>query len=275
MRYTLLLLIFISTFGQAQSIYPQDYFRSPLDIELVLSGTFAELRSNHFHSGLDIKTKQREGLNIYATASGYVSRIKVSHYGYGKAIYVTHPNGYVTVHGHLQRFSDKIEAYVKQRQYAEESYEIELFPDLNDLVVTKGDVIAYSGNTGGSGGPHLHFEIRDGNARPLNPMLFGVDIKDSKKPSINSIYAYPIDEGSHINQSGKKVKLRLIPQQNGDFTVESILKLLEELALVSILLIDKIWHQIVTAFSIFKHFLMEIRILNWHLIDFHLLNQNI
>lgn len=108
MRHILLLLVFLTTSSIAQNIYPQDYFRSPLDIELVLSGTFAELRSNHFHSGLDIKTKQREGLSVYATASGYISRIKISHYGYGKAIYITHPNGYVTVHGHLQRFLTRL-----------------------------------------------------------------------------------------------------------------------------------------------------------------------
>lgn len=222
MRHILILLIFTASFTQAQSIYPQDYFRSPLDIELILSGTFGELRSNHFHSGLDLKTKQREGLNIYATASGYVSRIKVSHYGYGKAVYITHPNGYVTVHGHIQRFSDKIEAYVKAKQYEKESFEIELFPDLNDLVVTKGDVIAYSGNTGGSGGPHLHFEIRDNQERPINPLLFGLKVKDSKKPIVRSVYAYPIDDLSHINGSNLKQKLRLVPLKNGDYKVEDL-----------------------------------------------------
>tara|TARA_R110000751_G_scaffold135_3_gene651 strand:- start:68355 stop:70043 length:1689 start_codon:yes stop_codon:yes gene_type:complete len=222
MRHILLLLVFLTTSSIAQNIYPQDYFRSPLDIELVLSGTFAELRSNHFHSGLDIKTKQREGLSVYAAASGYISRIKISHYGYGKAIYITHPNGYVTVHGHLQRFSDKVEAYVKKHQYEKESFEIELFPDMNDLIVTKGEVFAYSGNTGGSGGPHLHFEIRDNQERPINPLLFGLKVKDSKKPIVKSMYAYPINDLSHVNGSNLKQKLRVIPQKNGDYKVEDL-----------------------------------------------------
>lgn len=222
MRHILFLFVFFTTFSIAQNIYPQDYFRSPLDIELVLSGTFAELRSNHFHSGLDIKTKQREGLSVYATASGYISRIKISHYGYGKAIYITHPNGYVTVHGHLQRFSDKVEAYVKKHQYEKESFEIELFPDINDLIVTKGEVFAYTGNTGGSGGPHLHFEIRDNQERPINPLLFGLKVKDTKKPIVKSVYAYPINDLSHVNGSNLKQKLRVIPQQNGDYKVEDL-----------------------------------------------------
>ena len=222
MRHIFLLLVFFSTFTQAQNIYPQDYFRSPLDIELVLAGTFAELRNNHFHSGLDIKTKQREGLKIYAAASGYVSRIKVSHFGYGKALYITHPNGYVTVYGHLQRFSDTIEAYIKKHQYEMESYEIELFPELNTLLVTKGDLVAYSGNSGGSSGPHLHFEIRDNQERPINPLLFGLKIKDSKKPTVKTIYAYPVNDLSHVNGSNLKQKLRLIPLKNGDYKVEDI-----------------------------------------------------
>lgn len=215
-------LIFVSTFSFAQSNYPQNYFRSPLDIPLVLSGTFGELRSNHFHSGLDIKTQQVEGKKVYASAKGFVSRIKITHWGYGKALYIAHPNGYTTVYGHLQKFSDRIEEFIKKKQYEKESFEIEVFPTAEDLPIAINEIVAFSGNSGGSGGPHLHFEIRDNNARPINPMTFGIDIKDTKNPTIKNIFAYPIDEGSHINNSTKKMKLRLIPLQNGDYTVESI-----------------------------------------------------
>ncbi|MFO7721109.1 MAG: M23 family metallopeptidase, partial [Gillisia sp.] len=179
---------------QAQAPFPADYFTSPLDVDLVLSGTFGELRSNHFHSGLDIKTQQREGLNVLASAEGYVSRINVQHYGYGKALYIQHPNGYTTVYGHLKKFSPAIEAYIKKQQYAKETYEIELFPTASELKVENGELVAFSGNTGGSGGPHLHFEIRDGQQRPMNPKLFGVNVKDNQAPVINSLYVYPIGE---------------------------------------------------------------------------------
>ena len=118
----LLLFLLFSCGLNSQSEYPQDYFRNPLDITLVLSGTFAELRSNHFHSGLDIKTKQKTGLKVYTAAEGYISRIKISHFGYGKALYITHPNGYTTVYGHLQKFSPRIEAYIKDCQYNKESF---------------------------------------------------------------------------------------------------------------------------------------------------------
>lgn len=222
MRSLLFFLLFFSVSVNSQNKYPQNYFSSPLEIPLVLSGTFAELRSNHFHSGLDIKTQQRTGLNIKAAADGYVSRIKVSHYGYGKALYITHPNGYTTVYAHLKRFSPDIEAFVKKNQYEKESYEIELFPKANELLVKKQSLVAYSGNSGGSGGPHLHFEIRDNAERPINPMLFGLDIKDTTLPSITSLYAYPIDNSSHINHSNLKQKLNLIPLKNGDYVVKNI-----------------------------------------------------
>ncbi|MEP5341868.1 MAG: M23 family metallopeptidase [Algibacter sp.] len=222
MRLLLFITLLTSTLTGAQNIYPQDYFENPLDIPLVLSGTFAELRSNHFHSGLDIKTQQRKGLKVKAAASGYVSRIKVSHYGYGKALYITHPNGYTTVYAHLQKFSPSIEAYVKKQQYEKESYEVEMFPKADALLIEKSTQVAYSGNSGGSGGPHLHFEIRDNAERPINPMHFGIDIKDTTKPIITSIYAYPINSNSSINHSNKKQKLRLIPLKNGDYTVEHI-----------------------------------------------------
>ncbi len=215
------LLVFVLNLN-AQNNYPQDYFDNPLEIPLILSGTFAELRSNHFHSGLDIKTQKRVGLKVKACADGFVSRIKISHYGYGKALYVTHPNGYTTVYAHLQKFAPEIEAYIKKQQYEKESYTIELFPSAETLPVTKNSLIAYSGNSGGSGGPHLHFEIRDKKERPINPMLFGIEIADTKMPYIKSIYAYPLDENSFVNNSNKKQKLRLIPLKNGDYTVENI-----------------------------------------------------
>ncbi len=215
------LLVFVLNLN-AQNNYPQDYFDNPLEIPLILSGTFAELRSNHFHSGLDIKTQKRVGLKVKACADGFVSRIKISHYGYGKALYVTHPNGYTTVYAHLQKFAPEIEAYIKKQQYEKESYTIELFPSAETLPVTKNSLIAYSGNSGGSGGPHLHFEIRDKKERPINPMLFGIEIADTKMPYVKSMYVYPLDENSFVNNSNKKQKLRLIPLKNGDYTVENI-----------------------------------------------------
>jgi len=223
MRNILIIVLLIFTQSiLAQNPYPQDYFRNPLEIQLVLAGTFAELRSNHFHSGLDIKTQQREGLKVFAAAKGYVSRIKISHWGYGKALYITHPNGYTTVYAHLKKFSPKIEALIKKSQYEKETFEIELFPTINELLIDTDEVIAFSGNTGGSSGPHLHFEIRDKKERPINPMLFGIDIKDTKRPTILSVFAYPIDNNSQVNLSNEKTKLRLIPKNNGDYTIENI-----------------------------------------------------
>lgn len=216
----LLLITSLGTFAQPQ--VPTDYFNEPLDVNLVLSGTFGELRSNHFHSGLDIKTQQREGLNILASADGYVSRINVQHYGYGKALYIQHPNGYTTVYGHLKEFSPEIEAYIKKHQYERESYEIELFPEAGVLPVSQGELVAYSGNTGGSGGPHLHFEIRDGQQRPMNPKLFGINIKDTQPPVINSLYAYPLGEDAHINGSTQRQRVRLTPLNDGSFKAEKL-----------------------------------------------------
>ncbi len=216
----LFLILFFTQFGFSQVEYPKNYFRNPLDIPLILSGTFAELRSNHFHSGIDIKTQRRQGLKVFTSAEGYVSRIKISHYGYGKALYITHPNGYTTVYAHLQKFSPRIEAYIKECQYDKESFEIEVFPNSDELIINSNEIVAFSGNTGGSGGPHLHFEIRDNAERPINPMLFGFDFKDTKVPFVGAIYGYPKDEYSHVNYSRNRTELRLIPNSEGSYSIE-------------------------------------------------------
>ncbi len=218
-------LLFVSGIAYCQNSVPTDYFNAPLEIPIILSGNFGELRSNHFHSGLDIKTQQKVGFPIYAPANGYISRIKVSHYGYGKALYILHPNGYSTVYAHLNRYAGAIQEYVKKNQYGKETFEVELFPEAGKIAVQKGDLIGYTGNSGSSGGPHLHFEIRDASSRPMNPMLFGINIPDSKKPIVTSVFAYPIGENAHIDQSQNAVRLRLILQKDGSFKTENIVAL--------------------------------------------------
>ncbi|GGD92831.1 M23 family metallopeptidase [Planktosalinus lacus] len=226
-----LFLISIVTFAQedtyfesytAEEVIPVDYFSYPLDIPLQLSGTFGELRNNHFHAGLDIRTQMKEGLPIYAAADGFVNRVKVAHFGYGKALYIQHPNGYSTVYAHLKKYAGDIETYVKNLQYEKESYEVESFPSKNQLIVKKGDLIGYTGNSGSSGGPHLHFEIRDHASRPMNPKLFGIDIDDTRKPLINSVFVYPISDDSHVFQDANPRQIRLIPKNDGNFVTEKI-----------------------------------------------------
>jgi hypothetical protein len=221
-----LLLLLISLQLSAQTEYPKDYFKAPLDIRLSLSGSFGELRNNHFHTGLDFKTNQKEGLNVYASADGYVSRIKISAYGYGKAIYITHSNGFTSVYGHLQQGSGKIQEYIKMAHYKEKSFEIELFLKPEELVVKQGEIIALSGNSGGSGGPHLHFEIRDSNSeKPINPFLFGFDalVKDTKEPVVSILMAYPVGENSVVNTSQEPLAINYSKQSDGTYMADKVL----------------------------------------------------
>ncbi|GEQ86555.1 peptidase M23 [Patiriisocius marinistellae] len=220
---TIITVLLLSSISICAQSLPQDYFDSPLDIPLILSGSFGELRSNHFHSGLDIKTQQREGVPIYAPADGFINRIKVAHYGYGKALYIKHPNGYATVYAHLREYAGEIEAFVKKAQYDKEKFEVELFPEATQLPVKKGALIGYTGNSGSSGGPHLHYEIRDSASRPMNPMLFGVDIPDTKKPIVTTVMAYPLEENAIINGFKNPVKLRLILQKDGSYKTEKVI----------------------------------------------------
>ena len=198
-RYSLLLFVlFLSRSVFSQDIivsknYPKTDFRPPLDLAPIISGSFGELRGNHFHSGMDFKTNQREGYPVYAVADGYISRLRVQSVGFGNAVYITHPNGYSTVYGHLQRFNDRISQTVKNYQYRIESYDVD-FPLLSiEIPVKKGEIIAWSGNSGSSGGPHLHFEIRDSQTEEtINPQLFGLTVPDRAKPIINGLYLYKL-----------------------------------------------------------------------------------
>lgn len=217
-------LLLFATFVSAQNQYPKDYFRPPLDIPMQLSGNFGELRPNHFHAGFDFKTNQKEGLNVYAAADGYVSRIKISTVGYGKAIYITHANGYTTVYGHLQKAVGTIQDKIIALQYAEKRYDVEAYFKPGELIVKKGEIIAISGNTGGSEGPHLHFEFRDNKTEKIiNPLFFGLDLKDTKKPIVSNLLVYPIDNNSVVNESKRPVLLSLSLQKDGTYLSEKVL----------------------------------------------------
>lgn len=205
---TLFLVIGLTAFSQ--TFYPEGYFRAPVDFRMLLSGTFGELRGDHFHSGIDIKTGGVTGKNIYAIADGYVSRIKISPFGFGKAVYITHPNGFVSVYGHLKSFSKEIMEYTVKEQYRQESYSIDVAVPEGVLPVSGGEVIALSGNSGSTAGPHLHFEIRDAaSQKPVNPLLFGYEIKDWIRPKITSLKVYPVNSTSKIDGINDTVEYAL------------------------------------------------------------------
>lgn len=192
-------------FGSANpDPYPDDYFASPLEIPLLLSGSFAEMRSNHFHGGLDIKTQGHAGFPVNAAADGWISRIAVAPGGYGNALYVSHPNGYMTVYAHLDRFAEPMASFIKDLQYEQESFAVQSFPDRDQFRVRQGQQIAWSGNSGSSAGPHLHFEVRDERtAEPVNPALWGFDIPDTTPPRIYRFKVYAKGPGSVIRLRDK------------------------------------------------------------------------
>ena len=199
MRIFLIFCLFclvISSSANSQFIPAKTYdFHPPLDIPLVLAANFGELRSNHFHTGLDFKTNRRIGYNLYAIAEGYVSRVKVSPWGYGQVVYVDHPNGLTSVYAHCSEFKGKLAEVVKSVQEKEQNYAIEYFPKKNEIPLKKGEVFALSGNSGSSTAPHLHFEIREtATEHALNPLLFQFDVADNTKPTVRGVKVYALTE---------------------------------------------------------------------------------
>ncbi|MGM9760213.1 MAG: M23 family metallopeptidase [Parabacteroides sp.] len=196
--WLLFILCFFAPKGWCQEL------RNPFDFPILLSGNFGELRSNHFHSGIDFKTQGVEGKAVHAVQEGYVSRISVSPWGYGNALYLTHPDGTTTVYGHLQRFIPAIASYVKEQQYAQESFRVDLSLSPDQFPVERGAVIAYSGNTGSSGGPHLHFEWRDSETdEPMDALEPYLDrIQDTRAPRAEAIRVYPLSGEGVVNGSG-------------------------------------------------------------------------
>ncbi len=220
MFFSRLILFSILLFNTFSDIHDdRTLFIQPVKIPLALSANFGELRIDHFHSGIDIRTQGVTGKEVVAAAEGYVSRIGVSPTGFGNALYIRHPSGYSTVYGHLERFTPEIDAYVKAQQYERKSFAVTLFPPKDKFQVKQGDIIAFSGNSGGSGGPHLHFEVRKADSEiPVNPLLFNFGPADNIKPVIERLFIYPVIDDSEINSLHKTMKIS-VAGNNGNYYV--------------------------------------------------------
>lgn len=176
-------------------------YPNPVKIPVYLSATFAEIRTNAFHAGVDIRTQGVEGKEVFAVADGYVSRIGVSPFGYGKVLYITHDDGFTSVYAHLSKFNKKIADFVKMKQYENKSFSQNILLEEDVFPIKRGDFLGFTGNSGGSGGPHLHYEIRYTDTQePVNPLFFGLKIKDNIKPCIKGLAIYPL-ENSIVNGS--------------------------------------------------------------------------
>lgn len=223
MFYRSLILFLISLNGIAQN-KNQFNFDVPIKIPLLVAGSFGELRPDHFHSGTDFSANFKIGDPVYAPEDGVINRIKVSTFGYGKALYLKHNNGFTTVYGHLNEYGEKINSYIQEKQYQKQSFEIELFPLANELPVKKGDIIGYIGNTGGSGGPHLHYEIRNTKTEHiLNPLTvyLNENVVDTEAPIINGVYVYPLSDETMIDKNNQFFEVSL-KKSNGTYKSNTI-----------------------------------------------------
>jgi hypothetical protein len=217
LKYILINLLFLSFLGDP----PKDrtLFIPPVKIPVLLSANFGELRPDHYHSGIDIKTQGVIGKEIVASADGYVYRISVSPSGFGKTLYLRHPSGYSTVYAHLDRFTTEIDEYVRSVQYERKNFLINIFPPKEKFPVTQGQLIAYSGNSGSSAGPHLHFEVREAESElPVNPLLFDLGTTDNIAPVFERLVIYPLSSDTYINNGKSDVKLG-VSGSKGNYTV--------------------------------------------------------
>ncbi len=213
----------LSATGQPMANYDNLLFPIRPGQRNTLAGTMGELRSTHFHTGIDIRTGGREGLAVLAAADGYVARIKVSGSGYGNTLYIRHPNGKTTVYAHLKSFREDIARYVLDEQYKRQSFEVNLFPAAGLFPVKQGDTLALSGNSGSSGGPHLHFDLRDENQNLLNPLTYGFrEIIDTRPPLAKAIALVPFSPDSRINGRFARQEFKLKAQANNTYTADTI-----------------------------------------------------
>ena len=229
------LLVLFSLQTKAQQL------SNPFDFPMQLSGGFCDLRADHFHAGIDFRTRSSEGHAIHSVRPGYISRVTVSPWGYGLAVYVTHPEDkLITVYGHLQRYTRNIEAFVKKKQYENESYNVDLKFEPGILPVKQGDIIGYSGNSGGSGGPHLHFEVRDMQTNELiDPLEFYKSrIPDKRKPLVRGLKIYPIEGNGMVNGSNKKQNIMFKLDKNENPVISDKIEAWGEIGL-SIRAIDR------------------------------------
>jgi murein DD-endopeptidase MepM/ murein hydrolase activator NlpD len=200
-KYFIAFSLFILVFSNSYSQNIKNNFSNPIKLDLLLSGNFGELRPNHFHTGIDIKTNSTINHKLYSIEDGYVSRINISTWGYGKAVYITHSNGYTSVYAHINKFNPEVDTYIRSLQYKLKTYEIDTLLPKDFITLKKGEFIAFSGNTGNSFGPHLHFEIRTSDTEhPINPLLFDFDVKDTKAPKIYSLALYNLNSDANYTE---------------------------------------------------------------------------
>jgi hypothetical protein len=226
---------------KTQLSYPKGYFLFPINPnqQNYLAGGMGDLRADHFHAGIDIKTQGREGLPVYATGDGYISEVRVQTSGYGNVIFITHPNGFVSVYGHLKEFAEPLATYVRQKRLENQTFEIKVQLNPTQFEVARGQVIGLSGNTGGSGGPHLHFEIRDTRNNILNPLNFGFsEIKDDLPPIFQQLIIRTLSTDSRINGEFGKKLFYPVKQPNGSYSLNSEVSAVGNIGL-ELLAVDK------------------------------------